>query len=195
MNTKFIKRDSGRHTIKARKNIVLNRNEFIENPETGEMEEVNLQTFNPTDEMLFADGWEIYVPEPITLSAEEEIAQKRHELRREIEWYDSSDNVNMFYIGETKVWLDKATRAGLMLRFNSEVALQKENTTLWYNNTEFTLPITTAIQMLYALENYASECYDNTQRHLANVENLTTLEELNNYDITVGYPNKLTFNL
>lgn len=193
MNTIFIKKDGNRQTIRVRKNIILNRNEFIENPETGEMEEVNLQTFNPTDEMLFADGWEIYIPESITLSAEEEFVQKLHELRREIEWYDSSDNVNIFYIGETKVWLDKSTRAGLMLRFNSELALKKDTTTLWYEGQSFTLPLNTAMQMLYALEVYASECYDNTQLHLANVEKLETLEELKEYDYRVGYPEKLHF--
>lgn len=193
MNTKFIKRDSGRQTIRTRKNIILNRNEFIDNPETGEMEEVNLQTFNPTDEMLFADGWEIYVPEPITLSAEEELVQKRHELRREIEWYDSSKEVNEFYIQGIPVWLDKATRAGLMLRFNSELALKKDTTTLWYEGQSFTLPLNTAMQMLYALEVYASECYDNTQLHLSNVEKLETLEELKEYDYRGGYPEKLHF--
>ena len=176
MNTKFIKRDSGRQTIRARKNIVLNRNEFIENPETGEMEEVNLQTFNPTDEMLFADGWEIYTsPEP---TDEEIFNNAKRDKRFEIEAYDSSSAVNEFYIQDMPVWLDKSTRSGLMLRFNSELAMKKENTTLWYNGMSFTLPLSSAIQMLYALEVYASECYDNTQFHLANIEKLETLEEI-----------------
>lgn len=91
------------------------------------------------------------------------------------------------------VWLDKVTRSGLMLRFNSELAMKKENTTLWYNGVSFTLPLNTAIQMLYALEVYASECYDNTQAHLANVSVLETIEEINEYDYTTGYPEKLRF--
>lgn len=191
MNTKFIKRDSGRQTIRARKNIVLNRNEFIENPETGEMEEVNLQTFNPTDEMLFADGWEIYTsPEP---TDEEIFNNAKRDKRFEIEAYDSSSAVNEFYIQDMPVWLDKSTRSGLMLRFNSELAMKKENTTLWYNGMSFTLPLSSAIQMLYALEVYASECYDNTQFHLANIEKLETLEEIQEYDYRVGYPEKLRF--
>lgn len=191
MNTKFIKRDSGRQTIRARKNIVLNRNEFIENPETGEMEEVNLQTFNPTDEMLFADGWEIYTsPEP---TDEEIFNNAKRDKLFEIEAYDSSSAVNEFYIQDMPVWLDKSTRSGLMLRFNSELAMKKENTTLWYNGMSFTLPLSSAIQMLYALEVYASECYDNTQFHLANIEKLETLEEIQEYDYIVGYPEKLRF--
>lgn len=80
-----------------------------------------------------------------------------------------------------------------MLRFNSELAMKKENTTLWYNGVSFTLPLNTAIQMLYALEVYASECYDNTQAHLAAVGKLEILDEILEYDYRVGYPEKLNF--
>lgn len=47
--------------------------------------------------------------------------------------------------------------------------------------------------MLYAIEVYASKCYDNTQKHLANVEKLETLEEIIEYDYHTGYPEKLNF--
>jgi hypothetical protein len=49
------------------------------------------------------------------------------------------------------------------------------------------------MQMLYAIEIYASECYDNTQLHLANVETLSTLDSILEYDYTTGYPEKLRF--
>lgn len=191
MNTRFIKRTDNRILIKERKNIVLNIVESIEDSETGEIKEIECQTFNPTDEMLFADGWELYVePEP----TEEELFNKAKKIKMdEVIRYDSSRDVNEFYIQGMPVWLDKATRSGLMLRFNSELALKKENTTLWYEGYSFTLPLNTAMQMLYALEVYASECYDNTQLHLANVEKLETLEELKEYDYRGGYPEKLNF--
>ena len=192
MNTRFIKRnDDGRNFIKLRKNIVLNRNVEIEDPETGEIQEVNVQTFNPTNEMLFEDGWEVYVTPELT--EEEIISNAKRDKVHEIEIYDSSSDVNEFYIQEMSVWLDKSTRSGLMLRFNSELAMKKENTTLWYNGISFTLPLNTAIQMLYALEVYASECYDNTQAHLAAVEKLETLDEILEYNYRVGYPEKLKF--
>lgn len=191
MNTRFVKVDGYRKTIRARKNIVLNRNEYIENPETGEMEEVNLQTFNPSDEMLFADGWEIYVePEP---TDEEVFNNAKRDLLILIEHYDSSNEVNEFYIQGMPVWLDKATRAGLKLRFEAEIAIGKTETALWYGSTQFPLPLEMAMQMLYAIEVYASACYDNTQAHLANAEKLETLEEVQNYDYRSGYPEKLNF--
>ena len=194
MNTLFTKTINNRSIVKARRTIILNRIESIEDPETGEIKEVEVQTFNPTDEMLFADGWELYVlPETPEKTEDEIFNEEKQYIIEEIIRYDSSKEVNEFYIQGIPVWLDKATRAGLMLRFNSELALKKDTTTLWYEGQSFTLPLNTAMQMLYALEVYASECYDNTQLHLANVEKLETLEELKEYDYRVGYPEKLHF--
>ena len=91
------------------------------------------------------------------------------------------------------MWLDKATRAGLMLRLQAEQTMGKETTTLWYGANQYSLPIGIAMQMLLAIEIYASECYDNTQRHLAEVDKLETKEEIEAYDYRVGYPEKLEF--
>lgn len=191
MNTLFTKTINDRSIVKARRTIILNRIESIEDTETGEIKEVEVQTFNPTDEMLFSDGWELYVaPDP---TEEEILIRTKREKINEINHYDSSDEVNIFYIQELPVWLDKATRAGLKLRFEAELAMKEENTTLWYGNQSFTLQLNSAIQMLYAIEVYASKCYDNTQKHLANVEKLETLEEIIEYDYHIGYPEKLEF--
>lgn len=191
MNTLYTKIIDDKKVIKSRKNIILKRDRIVENPETGEMENVTMQTFNPTEEMLFEDGWEIYTTPELT--PEQILANAKRDKKHEINNYDSSSSVNEFYIQDMPVWLDKATRSGLMLRFNSELAMKKENTTLWYNGVSFTLPLNTAIQMLYALEVYASECYDNTQAHLANIDKMETLDAVLEYNYTVGYPDKLHF--
>ena len=47
--------------------------------------------------------------------------------------------------------------------------------------------------MLNAIELYASACYDNTQTHIANVNEIKDLETLKNYDYRTGYPEKLRF--
>lgn len=191
MNTRFIKTTDNNIQIKLRKHIVLNTVQMVEDPETGEQTEMTMQVYNPSDEMLFADGWEIYVTPELT--PEQILFNAKKDKKNDIERYDSSVEVNEFYIQGMPVWLDKSTRAGLMLRFNSELALKKENTTLWYEGHSFTLPLNTAMQMLYALEVYASECYDNTQMHLSNIDKLETLDAVLEYDYTVGYPEKLNF--
>ena len=191
MNTQFIKTIDNKIIIKQRKNIILDKVENIENPETGEMMTVNMQTFNPTDEMLFADGWELYVTPELT--PEQILINAKSDKKRAIQHYDASNEVNEFYIQGMPVWLDKATRAGLKLRFEAEIAMGKTETALWYNNMQFPLELNLAMQMLYAIEIYASECYDNTQLHLTNVDRIETLDAVLEYDYTVGYPEKLRF--
>lgn len=148
-----------------------------------------MNTYNPTEEMIFADGWVEYIPPVVEPSLEEYRKTKKDEIIR----FDSSSEVNEFRINGISVWLDKATRAGLMLRFQAEKAIGKEDTTLWYEGHQFELTIDAAMQMLYVIENYASACYDNTQRHLSVIENLNTTEEVIAYDYRSGYPYKLNF--
>jgi hypothetical protein len=45
--------------------------------------------------------------------------------------------------------------------------------------------------MLNALEVYAAEALNVTESHKAAVNALTTIEEIEQYDITTGYPEKL----
>lgn len=107
--------------------------------------------------------------------------------------YDKSSKVNCFYLNSMPLWLDKDTRVGLLLRFQAEKAAGKSETTLWIGSTSIPLSIDNGIQMLYALEVYASECYDNTAKHEENIKLLAASEDKVNYDITVGYPTKLQF--
>lgn len=81
----------------------------------------------------------------------------------------------------------------MKLRFEAEIAIGKTETTLWYGNIQFPLELNLAMQMLYAIEVYASACYDNTQLHLANVDAIDTLDELLEYNYRIGYPEKLRF--
>lgn len=174
---RYTKTIDGKVVIEERNRIVINKD--------------GTTTLFPTHEMLLEDGWVEYViPEP---TEEELFARAKRNLKNEIAHHDSSSEVNEFFINGLPVWLDKATRAGLKLRFEAEIAVGNENTSLWYNNMQFPLPLSQAMQMLYAIEIYASACYDNTQAHLANVEALSTIEECEAYDYRVGYPEKLRF--
>ncbi len=174
---RYKKTTDGKTVIKSRKEIVIIKDKK--------------QIINPTDDMILEDGWVEYVaPEP---TAEELLERAKLNLKRDIEHYDSSSAVNEFTIQGMAVWLDKATRAGLMLRFQAEQSKGQTETTLWYNGVQFPLTLEEAVGMLYAIEVYASACYDNTQKHLAGVDGLTTIEEVEQYDYRAGYPEKLNF--
>jgi hypothetical protein len=142
----------------------------------------------PTDEILIEAGYEIREPE-ITL--EDVLLDKI----TQIEIYNVSENVDRFYINDKPMWLNRELRNSLMSRFNAEKNTGVEITNIWYDGEHFSLPVDIAINMLIDLELYASQCFDNTHRHLFNVNNLTTIEEIQNYDHTLGYPEKLNFTI
>lgn len=48
---------------------------------------------------------------------------------------------------------------------------------------------------LAQIQLYADRCYIVTETHKSNVNALKTIEEVDNYDITSGYPEKLNFNI
>lgn len=154
----------------------------------------NMQVFNPTEDILFDDGWKVYTVSSNELTDEQILAQEKEIKINDIIEYDSSDAVNIFYVNDIPMWLDKATRAGLMLRFQAELAIGLTETSLWYNSIEFKLPLSMAMQVLYVIEVYASKCYDQTQCHIAEVMKLGSLEELKQYDYKIGYPEVLHFN-
>ena len=157
------------------------------------------QSFNyPKEEQLIAAGWtKCVVPE---VTDEELLKRAKHRKKIEIQRYDKSSNINEFFVSGISLWLSKEDRTGLKLRFESELAMGKTTTTLWGNGVQFPLALVNedgstglAFQMLYALEMYASACYDNTQMHLSIVDKLETIEEVESYDFKVGYPEKLNF--
>jgi hypothetical protein len=123
---------------------------------------------------------------------EQNVLDKMKELKEdEINEYDKSSNINSFTYHGVDMWLDKATRNGLIMRLNAEKAVGKAETTLWFDMMNFTLSIDDALQLLTLLEVYASACYDNTARHIAAVKALNDVEDVFNYDYTVGYPQKI----
>ena len=113
----------------------------------------------------------------------------------EIDAYDTSDEVNSFFLNGIKVWLNKDTRVGLMNSLTIEKNSGKEESTLWFNNICITINCDAAIQMLSALELYALSCYNVTAQHKLSVQNLTTLDAAMTYDYTTGYPDKLSFTI
>lgn len=157
------------------------------------VEKNGMLTINPSEALILEDGWELHEQSDDDSTQFDYLEIEKDSLKQEIERYDSSDEVNVFYMQGKKMWLDKATRAGLMLRFQAEQSIGMTDTTLWYDGEMYSLPLTSALQMLMILEVYASKCYDNTQRHLARVSEIESLEQINEYNYKEGYPEKLNF--
>lgn len=108
-----------------------------------------------------------------------------------IDVYDSSSAVNSFVLNGMEVWLDKATRVGLMNSTTIAKASGQKTTTLWLGGLKLVVDCDKAIQLLSALEMYALECFNVTASHKATVGELKTIEEVEAYNYKTGYPKML----
>ena len=119
------------------------------------------------------------------------LEEAKAEKIAEITDYDTSDKVNGFILNGMLVWLDKATRVGLMNSTNIAKAAGQETTTLWLGGAKLVVDCDKAIQLLSALEMYALECFNVTAIHKAAVGELKTIEDVKVYDYKTGYPKML----
>ena len=113
----------------------------------------------------------------------------------EIEAYDTSDKVNGFILNGMTVWLDKATRVGLMNSTTIAKASGQQTTTLWLGDVKLEVDCDKAIQLLSALEMYALECFNVTAAHKKAVSELKTIKEVEAFDVTADYPQQLVMKL
>ena len=108
-----------------------------------------------------------------------------------IEKYDASSSVNSFILNGMEVWLDKATRVGLMNSTTIAKSMGQEKTTLWLGSYQLDVDCDKAIQLLSALEMYALECFNVTAAHKKEVSELDNIDGVLTYDYKSGYPDKL----
>lgn len=113
----------------------------------------------------------------------------------EITDYDTSDKVNGFILNGLLVWLDKATRVGLMNSTTIAKAAGQKTTTLWLGEVKLEVECDKAIQLLSALEMYALECFNVTAAHKKAVSELKTIKEVEAFDVTADYPKQLEMKL
>jgi len=113
---------------------------------------------------------------------------------REIDAYDNSTYVNGFYLGGNLMWLDRETRASLKNTIESAILLGRDNLDIWFGDLFITLSITNARTMLAVLEMYATDCYNVTAQHKADVRAMDNIKDIESFDVTKGYPEKPEFN-
>jgi hypothetical protein len=159
-----------------------------------------MKIFNPNEEQILSDGWVECITDDVLeniddVTEDDILEEMKSKLRDDIIAFDCSDKVNIFFINDIPLWLDKTTRASLMLRFQAELNSGKEYTSIFYGTDDFTVPVKDAIDMLYALELYASTCYDITQKHINNVSLIKDIEGLHKYRYITSYPTPIHFSI
>lgn len=145
----------------------------------------------PSEQQLEQWGFEEWIkPTP---TPEELLARAKSAKIAELEAYDASEAVNSFSVNGVSMWVPADKRAVLRTSIEAYKALGAENITKVWDGQEYTFPVTAWDTMLNQVEVYASECFNQTQRHAAAINALNTLEEITDYDYTVDYPEKLEF--
>ena len=151
----------------------------------------------PTEEQLIEWGFEEWVePEPTPQQLLEQAKQRKI---AEIEAYDASDAVNSFDVtisGQTmSLWIDRETRADYRSSIEAAELLGRTEVKPVFGGQEVTLDITTAKMALAQVQLYANQCFGITQQHKAAIEALLTVQDVEDYDFTTGYPQRLTFSV
>lgn len=121
-------------------------------------------------------------------------AAKQRKLQ-EIAAYNTSDNVDAFLLNGEKHWLTRDERAMAKLSTEARQRLGHYTTEQCLGGKFYTIPCDTLLTMLARLEDYALSCYNFAIRQQAEVNALTTLEEVEKYDVTKGYPEMLNFTI
>ena len=153
----------------------------------------NSQVINPSEQILLANGWLIYEDEqvPSQPSLEDAINAKIDQIRS----YDGSPDVNGFYVNGTEAWFDKETRSNFRGSLSDAEMLGETEVSVPINEHVVTLPIQTAKLFLAQIQRYADACTITTSRHIEQIRALTTIEDVEEFDITADYPQKLTFTI
>ena len=149
---------------------------------------------NPSEEQLAEAGYVEYVePEPPVPTPEELLEQAKTVKLSEIEAYDSSDAVNSFTIGGQTMWLTVDERQQIATQISASEAVGRESMTRWFGGVAYTFALAVWQRMLVALEVYAGDALNVTEAHKQAVRQMTSVEEVEAFDITADYPDKPNF--
>lgn len=109
----------------------------------------------------------------------------------EIAAYSDSDAVNSLTFNGIKTWLTRTVRDGYDTSITAAKNLGEANVTFMVGDNEMQLPVEQARRVLDLVQRYADACFLVTERHKIAVRALQTVEEVESYDYTRGYPEKL----
>lgn len=153
-----------------------------------------------SDEQMEAAGYTEYVaPEPPAPTPEDLLESARREKLNDITSYDNSFGVNSFTIvlGENSMetWLTPDKRSDYKNSIDAAELLGRTEVTPVFNGISITIPVQTAKIALAQIQLYANQCYNVTEMHKSAVNAMDNIADIEAFDVTQGYPEKLSFEL
>lgn len=151
----------------------------------------------PSVEQLTQWGFEEWIePAPTPMQLLEQAKQKK---LLDIESYDLSSEVNGFDVklgNETfSAWLTPEKRADYKNSLDSAELLGMEEVHPVLNGVILSIPTQTAKIALAKIQIYANQCYGVTEKHKAEVDAFTSIEDVEAYEYKKEYPERLMFEL
>lgn len=124
------------------------------------------------------------------------IKQAKQDIIDTIILYDKSTAVNAFILNNTiKTWFTVEQRLNYKQSVEAAKLLGEDTLEFLVEGMSFTVSVVNAEYMLAQIQRYADKCFIVTEQHKTNVKNLSSIEEINNYNYTIGYPEMLKFEL
>ena len=154
----------------------------------------------PTEEQLSEWGFEEWVePEPPEPTPAELLERAKASKIAELEAYDSSEAVNGFEVvkdGNTfTAWIEPDKRSNYRGSLEDCVLLGVTDIEVPIGGMLIPMTVTEARVKLAQVQLYADRCTIVTEGHKYAINALSTIEEVEAYDFTTGYPDKLTFDV
>lgn len=129
------------------------------------------------------------------LGIERTLEDAKKEKKREIEKYDNSDAVNSFFVNGMPTWIPGEKRSQYMASIASARIMAEDEIELPLLGQMISLPLDNAEKMLARLQRYGDNAANCTDQHYINVNLLTSINEVDNYNYRSGYPDKVTFEI
>jgi hypothetical protein len=148
------------------------------------------QVINPTSEILLAAG---YTAESEEFTDAELLQDAIVKKLQEITDYDNSQNVNAFTYNGITAWFDADERKSYEQSILSCETLGITTINVPISGSVVTMNVADAKVMLAKIHLYADACYLVTMQHKQQVSKLSSVTDVEAFDITKDYPTKLAF--
>lgn len=141
------------------------------------------------DESESVNGFEVVVPAAMVNSSDSSNSMDSNDSGDSTEGEEPEDTVTI------TDWFTPTVRSNHKNSLDSAETLGRPTVDVPLGGQVVTLPLQVAKIALARIQLYADTCYGVTATHKANVEALETIEAVDGYDFTQGYPERLVFDL